>query len=182
MMKTCPVMTIGIGQRSMETFLDTLGAHGVRYLIDLRSKPYSRYRPEFNREALQRALKERSITYVYMGDTIGGLPEDRSCYTDNAVDYDKVRQKDFYRAGIARVVKAYEGGHRIVLMCAEEKPERCHRSKLVGVTLEERGVPVVHIDEKGALRSQDEVIRSLTGGQMNLFGSETDELRSRGRY
>ena len=32
-------------------------------------------------------------------------------------------------------------------MCSEGKPEMCHRSKLIGATLDELGIPVLHIDE-----------------------------------
>ncbi len=65
-------------------------------------------------------------------------------------------------------------------MCSEGKPEECHRSKLIGVTLTDGEIPVIHIDENDALRSQAEIIDRLTGGQLSLFGEPT--FRSRKRY
>jgi hypothetical protein len=68
----------------------------------------------------------------------------------------------------------------LVLMCSEGRPEECHRSKLVGVSLADLGIAVSHLDEEGLARSQDEVISRLTGGQLDLFG--TPSFTSRKRY
>jgi hypothetical protein len=46
--------------------------------------------------------------------------------------------------------------------------------------LDERDIPVLHIDENGDLLSQAEVIARLTGGQLNLFGGP--DFTSRKRY
>lgn len=75
---------------------------------------------------------------------------------------------------------AWQRGVRFVLLCSEGKPEQCHRSKLIGETLAGRGIPVLHIDEHDQLRSQEEVIQRLTGGQLSLFGDL--EFTSRKRY
>ena len=66
------------------------------------------------------------------------------------------------------------------IMCSEGKPEQCHRSKLIGESLAALAIPVSHIDENNILRSQDEVIERLTGGQLSLFGDQ--EFTSRKRY
>jgi hypothetical protein len=65
-------------------------------------------------------------------------------------------------------------------MCSEGKPEQCHRSKLIGASLADLNVDVRHIDESGELRTQDEIVRNLTGGQLSLFGDAT--FTSRKRY
>jgi uncharacterized protein (DUF488 family) len=65
-------------------------------------------------------------------------------------------------------------------MCSEGKPSHCHRSKLIGASLVALTIPVAHIDESGALKSQEEVIADLTGGQLSLFGDPT--FTSRKRY
>jgi len=56
-----------------------------------------------------------------------------------------------------------------VLMCSEQKPQECHRSKLIGSTLCARGVEVAHIDETGKLKTQEKVENILSGGQLSLF-------------
>ena len=175
-----PVFTIGYGARSVDALIAVLRAHQISFLVDVRSAPYSRFKPEFSKEALERALKQQGIRYVYLGDALGGRPADPDCYVDDKVDYERVKGKAFYQAGIERVQAAWQRGLRFVLLCSEGKPEQCHRSKLIGETLAGLGIPVAHIDEQDQLRSQDEVIQRLTGGQLSLFGDL--EFTSRRRY
>ncbi len=174
------VYTIGYGARSPEEFIDALKTHRIAYVIDVRSAPYSRFKPEFSKHALEGVLAAAGIRYVYMGDLLGGRPDDPDCYINGKVAYERVKEKAFYRKGIERVKKAFEQGLRVALMCSEGKPENCHRSKLIGETLTEMGVPVLHIDEAGVLQSQEDVIRRLTGGQLSLFDDYA--FTSRKRY
>ena len=67
-----PIFTIGYGDRSIDEFIDVLRQHNLDYLIDVRSAPYSRFKPEFSKDALERALRQQGIRYVFMGDTLGG--------------------------------------------------------------------------------------------------------------
>lgn len=174
------IYTIGYGARSIEQFIEALKTHDIDYLIDVRSAPYSRYKPEFSKNQLEHALRGEGIRYVYMGDLLGGQPGDPDCYIDGKVSYERVKEKDFYRQGIARVQNAFEQGLPVVLMCSEGKPETCHRSKLIGETLTELDVPLRHIDENDELKTQEEVINRLTGGQLSLFGQHA--FTSRKRY
>jgi uncharacterized protein (DUF488 family) len=175
-----PIYTIGYGARDLVEFLDVLKAHDIAYLLDVRSTPYSRFKPEFSKDALGQALKEAGIHYVYLGRQLGGQPEDPSSYVDGKVDYAAVRQLPAFQEGIDRLERAYRQGRRVALMCSEGKPELCHRSKLIGPSLTDRDIPVLHIDENGHLLTQDEVIDKLTGGQLNLFGEP--DFTSRKRY
>lgn len=172
--------TIGYGARTLEELIDALLANRIEYLLDVRTSPYSKFKPEFGREALEAALKARGIRYVFMGDTLGGQPRDPDCYTDGKVDYDKVRRQPFFQAGIERLRTAHEKGVRVVIMCSEGRPEECHRSKMIGEALAAAGIPVRHIDENGQLLTQTQVIDRLTGGQFDLFGGPP--LTSRKRY
>jgi uncharacterized protein (DUF488 family) len=175
-----PIYTIGYGARSPAEFLDLLKAHGIAYLLDVRSTPYSRFKPEFSKDALAQALQEHGVRYLYLGNQLGGRPDEPSCYVDGRVDYAAVKRLPAYREGMNRLERAYRQGRRVVLMCSEGKPELCHRSKLLGESLVERGIPVLHIDEDDRLLSQAEVIERLTGGQLNLFGEQ--DFTSRKRY
>ena len=175
-----PIYTIGYGSRTMDQFIAGLQRYGIRYLADVRTAPYSRFKPEFSKTALESALHAADIRYVYMGDTLGGQPTDPDCYTDGKVDYEKVKTKEFYRQGIDRIRTAFEQQQSVALMCSEGKPEQCHRSKLIAVSLLDIGVVVEHIDENDRIKRQDEVIFTLTGGQLGLFGDPT--FTSRKRY
>jgi uncharacterized protein (DUF488 family) len=175
------IYTIGYGSREMAAFVAVLKAHEIGYLIDVRSAPYSKFKPEFSRHALEATLKEHGIRYLYMGDQLGGQPQDPDCYdAGGKVLYERVAEKAFYRAGIARLERAFRQGARVALMCSEGKPEMCHRSKLIGATLEGLGIPVLHIDEADRVQTQADVVFELTDGQLSLFGEP--EFTSRKHY
>ncbi len=175
-----PIYTIGYGDRTIEHFVAVLEANAIAYLLDVRTAPYSRFKPEFSKDALAKTLTEHGIRYVYVGDKLGGRPDDPACYVDGRVDYDKVREQPFFQAGIERVEAAHRQRLRVVLMCSEGKPEQCHRSKLIGETLVARGVEVAHIDERDQVITHDAAIQRLTDGQLSLFGQES--FASRKRY
>lgn len=175
-----PIYTIGYGNRTLEELIALLQQYDIRYLIDVRTSPYSRFKPEFGKEALEQALRPQGIRYVFMGQELGGRPTDPDCYVDGKVDYDRVREKPFYQAGIQRVHTAWKKQLPVVLMCSELRPQECHRAKLIGETLTQLGLPVQHIGEQGQLQSHADVINTLTHGQLTLFG--TQMFTSRQRY
>jgi uncharacterized protein (DUF488 family) len=182
-MARMPIYTIGYGARTLEEFVALLQERQIQFLLDVRSKPYSRYKPEFSKAELERHLKAKGIQYVFMGDSLGGQPSDPDCYTAGGkVDYEKIKRKPFYQDGIGRLQQAWQQHRPVVLMCSEGKPENCHRSKLIGETLAVLGIEVAHIDENGSLLTQDEVKLRVIGGQPSLFGPDFHQLTSRKRY
>lgn len=179
---TIPIYTIGYGNRKIEEFLELLKKYKIRYLIDIRSSPYSKYNPDFSKNRLESHLSEYNVHYVYMGDTLGGRPNVPSCYTNGKVDYQKVRQKGFYIQGITRLRKAWEKKINVIILCSEAKPQECHRSKLIGETLIEYGIDIAHIDEKGEIKTHEKVINEITKGQMSFFGPSPTITKSRKKY
>jgi len=167
-----PIYTIGYGNRSIEDFVKLLQQYGIKFLVDIRSQPYSKFHPDFSKEALEKSLKQYGIQYVFMGDTLGGRPKDSACYVDGKVDYAKVREQAFYQKGISYLSTAWEKQLCVALMCSEAKPQECHRSKLIGNTLIEQGIDVAHIDEAGAIKTQPQIDQLLTGGQLSLFAQD----------
>ncbi len=184
---TIPIYTIGYGSRSIEQFVEILQQYKIAYLVDVRSVPYSRYKSEFSKVDLASELQRYGIRYLFMGDTLGGRPDDKNCYDEaGSVDYAKVKKTQFYAEGIRRIQTAFNKQQYIALMCSEGKPEECHRSKLIGVTLKDEDIPVKHIDADGTPQSQDEIINRLTRGQLSLFDNPDNPgkpmFRSRKRY
>jgi uncharacterized protein (DUF488 family) len=177
---TIPIYTIGYGDRDIEAFAAVLQQYQIAYLIDVRTAPYSKFKPDFAKDRLERALAHVGIRYLFLGDQLGGRPADPDCYTNDKVDYEKIKGKPWYQKGIGRLQNAFQQQRRVVLMCSEGKPENCHRSKLLGATLADLNIPVAHIDENNQLKTQAEVITELTGGQLGLFGDPT--FTSRKRY
>lgn len=167
-----PIYTIGYGNRSMEELVELLHHYDVKFLVDIRSQPYSRFKPEFSNDALEKRLKQHHIRYIFMGDTLGGRPKDSTCYVDGRVDYAKVCEKPFYQRGISYLHTAWTKQLHVALMCSEAKPQECHRSKLIGNTLIERDIEVMHIDEEGKIKTQQEINQILTNGQLFLFDQE----------
>ncbi len=180
-MSQTPIYTIGYGARDVDEFIAVLKTYQIAFLIDVRSKPYSRYKPDFSKQALAKHLQTNDIRYVFMGDLLGGQPDNLACYTNGKVDYDKVRQQPFFQAGIGRLQTACQQSRRVALMCSEGKPELCHRSKLIGETLTSAGITVTHIDEKNQLTTQENVILRLHKGQPSLF-NDFFQYTSRKRY
>ena len=177
------VLTIGYGDRSVHELVDLLKRESVQFLIDVRSSPYSRFKPDFNREALKRAIESHRLHYLFMGDCLGGRPSESEGYdADGRVDYQSVAESQGFRSGIERLLVAHNKGLSIALMCSELRPEQCHRSKLIGKHLEQVGISVLHVDENGSRICQSELIARITGGQEDLFGNSAQTSRSRGKY
>ena len=182
-MTQIPIYTIGYGARDIDDFIAVLKAYHIGYLIDVRSKPYSRYKPDFSKDALEGYLQAQGIRYIFMGDTLGGQPDDRDCYVDGKVVYELVKQKPFYQEGIGRLRQAYQQQLRVAIMCSEGKPEQCHRALLIGKTLvEDKSIDVAHIDENNRLITQDDVELRRNKGQLSLFGGDFIQYRSRKSY
>ena len=163
------VLTVGHSNHPPETFLALLTRHGVTALGDVRSAPYSRFNPQFNRKALSASLAAGGIAYVWLGRELGGRPDNPDCYEDGAVRYDRLARTPLYREGIDRVLRG-AAAHRLALMCAERDPLHCHRTLLVSRSLEEEGLEVAHILADGALEPQESVMdRLLAARREDLF-------------
>jgi uncharacterized protein (DUF488 family) len=98
------------------------------------------------------------------------------------VDYEKVKEKDFFQQGINTIVEANHEKMVIALMCSESKPETCHRSKLIGQELLKHNISVNHIVNSGVIKGQEKVMNEMMQGKntTNLFGDES--LTSRKKY
>jgi len=171
------IYSIGHGNKKIEDFITELKSFKIQFLLDIRSKPYSKWNPQFNQAALDLELKNNGITYVFVGDKLGGLPEDRSCYDyDGKVVYDLIKEKDFFKQGLERLTTANEKKINLAIMCSESKPEDCHRSKLIGQELLNKEISLKHIVSDKRIKSQETVMNELTKGKgtVDLFGNEMD--------
>jgi uncharacterized protein (DUF488 family) len=150
--------TIGYGNRAIGDFIDLLRRYGVEVLVDTRSIPYSRFRPDFRKKALQQHLEAAGIGYLYLGDALGGkhVPED--CIVNGKVDLERLSENLEFQTALAQVEAMARAGQSLVLMCAELRPENCHRTWMLAPVLHTRGLSVRHIDERGDLKTQEEVL------------------------
>ena len=161
--------TIGYGNEPVERFIDRLHRNGIQTVIDVRSSPHSRWRPQFNRKNLETILEGSKITFIFMGDRLGGRYTDPALlFPDGTVEYGKVRETDRFREGVNRLLEIIATGMTVSLMCAELEPARCHRFMLISPALQERGVEVIHILPDGTLRANEDLERELSGKNMTL--------------
>ncbi len=176
-MKDTTIYSIGHGNKDIEEFVAELKAFGIQYLLDIRSKPFSKWSPQYNKNELKYDLDSNNIKYVFLGDTLGGLPDDRSCYnSDGKVAYELIKDKDFFKQSLQRLVTANKKRINIAIMCSESKPEECHRSKLIGEELLKNNISVKHIISKTVIKTQEAVINELTKGKgtIDIFGNSSD--------
>ncbi len=177
-MPTDSAFTIGHSNHSIERFVALLRQHGVTALVDVRSAPYSRFHPQFSRKALEGALRENGIAYVFLGKELGARSQDPSCYENGRVQYGRLAKTSLFRQGVERVKKGINS-QRIALMCAEKEPLECHRTLLVSRALEREGVSVAHIHADGHVESHSDAMVRLLGlvglPATDLFNSQ-DEL------
>lgn len=170
-----PVLTIGHSTHSLDVFVKLLCQHAVTALADVRSTPYSRANPQFNRETLEGHLKAQGIKYVFLGPELGARSNDLTCYEHGRVQYARLARTDLFRSGIDRVIRGANEYH-IALMCAEKEPLDCHRTLLVARALADLGVVVQHILSDGRLESHDATMERL----LQVIGlRDHDMFRSR---
>ena len=157
------IFTIGYGGRKTEEFLGLLKQYNIDTLVDVRSQPYSKYQEDFSKRNLTRILQQSDIDYRFMGDLLGGRPDDPSCYRyspqrkKDVLDPNRCETKKTYQTGIARLKQALYDGRRIVIMCSELEPKDCHRGYVLGSTLDGDDISVVHIGKHGEPMSQAQI-------------------------
>ena len=142
------VLTIGHSTRTIESFIRLLKAHGVQRVIDVRTLPRSRHNPQFNRDQLSPALHRARIHYRHMPG-LGGLRRAgrdsvnigwRNASFRGYADY---MQTPTFGENLDRCIELAKH-QRVVLMCAESVPWRCHRS-LIADALVARGIETSEI-------------------------------------
>jgi uncharacterized protein (DUF488 family) len=178
-----PVFTIGHSNHTPEKFLELLCSHNINALADVRSAPYSRYLPHFNKQTLQSYLPKAEIHYVFLGAELGARPKDASCYIEGKALYEKIAALDAFQQGLKRIIKGVQK-YRIALMCAEKDPITCHRAILVCQHLVPFNLEIVHIHSNGELEYHESLEERLLqihnledkkeNGQLSLFPTVTE--------
>jgi uncharacterized protein (DUF488 family) len=166
--------TIGHSTHTIEHFLKLLVRHSITAVCDVRSSPYSSYNPQFNRNNLMKDLKQKNITYVYLGEELGPRSDDPQCYLDNKIQYDLIAKTQIFQDGLNRIREGMKK-YRIALMCAEKDPIMCHRTILVCRHLRGDDLGMQHILEDGSIEnntdSEKRLMRLLKVPQATLFDS-----------
>ena len=175
------IYTIGHSNHHIKDFINLLKKHGITAVADVRSSPFSKYNPQFNRKALADTLKQEDIAYVFLGKELGARPDDPCCYDNGSANFEKMAERPIFKQGIERLLKGMEQ-YRIALLCAEKEPLDCHRTILVCHYLRKMGLPIKHILANGDVeehQNTEQRLIKVVGLQPILFDSiltETDRI------
>ena len=170
------IYSIGHGTKPIEEFIKELHSFDIKYLIDVRSSPFSKWASQYNQQELKHSVESEGIRYIYMGDVIGGRPQDENCYDeDGYFDYKKMADVLSFQTGLQRLVNANMQHLNIAIMCSESEPSVCHRSKLIGRELYAKySINMKHIIDIGKFISEEQILITLTKENWrpegNLFG------------
>ena len=161
---TLTLYTIGHSSLTAADFLALLRQHNITVLVDVRSAPYSRFVPHFNKSTLEAFLKENAVDYRYAGEYLGGRPKDDAVYKSQAipdddtarekflklVDYEAVMKTESYQKGIRRLMdimaETRASGGNVAIMCSEGDPLNCHRHHLIARSLLDPAVKIIDTD------------------------------------
>jgi uncharacterized protein (DUF488 family) len=173
------LFTVGHSDHELTKLVDLLRQHRVEVVADVRSQPYSARLPQFNRELLERGLKENGIQYVFLGLELGARRDEPQCYVDGQARYDLVAKTIAFAKGLQRVRNGL-AKYSVALLCAEKDPLTCHRTILVCRHLRGLGFPIQHIHEDGRLESHEaaeERLLQITGeAEPSLFSSRLEQI------
>jgi len=170
--------TVGHSTYEIEEFVELLKKHGINCIVDVRSSPYSKFVPQFNKDDLKSELKTARIQYLHLGHLLGARWKNRKLLNANGVvDFSKVSETDEFNNGLDRVISGIVKGYTIGIMCSEKDPYECHRFALISKYLSRRGVEITHVLSKEKVTTHAELESRLVEesglplGQIDLFGN-----------
>lgn len=121
------IHSIGHSNRPIEVLVAKLLTFEITRLIDVRTRPYSRFCPQFNQQPLSDILEWYGIAYEFKGNNLGGLDEN----INFSLTIDELSERS--------------NQENIVLMCSEADYKKCHRHQTLEPEFRKRGVTMNHI-------------------------------------
>jgi len=176
--------TIGHSNHTISKLISLLDERSIVNLVDVRTDPYSRYNPQFNKESLEHELSQRRMRYVYMGKQLGGRPDDPKLYKHlkpgsgevdflHEVNYPQIMQREWFQSAIQELLDLAEVDITTIL-CSEENPAECHRHHLISKYILEKfpEIEVRHIRGDGNEFGAQTILKSVNeppATQKSLF-------------
>jgi uncharacterized protein (DUF488 family) len=151
--------TIGYSGFCIADFIKELKKRNVTAVVDVRSKPYSKFHSDYNKEAIAEILSQQNIHYLNFDKSFGARQTNPKYCTEGCVDFEKFARSEVFLDGMHRIAHGYNNGMVIALMCAEKDPTTCHRAILVSRNLTEYDVR--HIVPGGEDITQSELENRL---------------------
>jgi len=164
------IYSIGHGNSLVSQFTELLKKYDIQTLVDVRSTPYSKHCPHFDREYLSYYLQNKGIHYIHMGKKLGGRPTDPTVYFAGVVpqdshdflhlvNYPEIMTREWFKKGIDDLLEVVST-QRTVYMCSEEDPSTCHRHFLIAQYLLGLGIDVRHIRADGTIVEAHQLART----------------------
>jgi uncharacterized protein (DUF488 family) len=160
------VFTIGYAGIKFSSFIDTLKARNISYLIDVRSVAKSQYFSVFNDLNIQNELHKNGIEYLHFKNEFGARQNNLNFYTNGILDFEKFSKSEQFKSGLEQINNFISKGKNVCLMCAEIDPINCHRAILCARELNNRGIKVEHIIAK---RNGEILIENHSGLEKRLL-------------
>ena len=133
-------LTIGYGNIKIWEFIRIIKEYRVNCIIDVRSRPYNKYRMEYNKDYLRDRLNEENIVYFWLGNKLGSRHDKIGlCDEQGRVDYEKVAGSEMFKEGIEKL-EEYVNKYNVCIMCSEKDPMNCHRFLLISRALKEYNI------------------------------------------
>lgn len=173
------LFTIGYSPHDLNSFLCILKKYKITAIADVRSAPYSQFKPEFNRDHLSEFLYKNGVVYVFLGDVCGARIESPDCYLNGKIDYSLVAQNKKFNECLRRIINGMEK-FRIALMCAEKDPITCHRTILICRNLDIYFIKIRHLLHDGTVEehqnSEQRLLELFNLNHPDLFRSAQERL------
>ena len=173
------LFTIGYSGFTLTQFVSRLKQYHIGIVVDVRSTPYSKFRPEFNRENLENGLTREQVDYVWMGDSLGARVDDPTCYRDGRADYSLIAGRAKFQEGI-ELIRKWVSKCPVVLLCAEKDPIQCHRMILICRNIHDNTIRIDHILDNQEVQTQHECEKRLLMvhklNQYKIFGNSDNAL------
>lgn len=124
---------MGYGRKSREEVLSLLKNNEIELVVDIRRWPTSK-KEDFKRENLEKWLSENGISYLWMGDALGGY---------RSGGFEEYMKSQDFKEGMEKLL-GLALNKRICLLCLEEDVRFCHR-RFIAEYLKCKGFEIINV-------------------------------------
>lgn len=152
------VYTIGHSNHDIQQLISLIKGKAIDLVLDVRSAPWSKRYPQFNRPEFSAELGRQGIAYEWFGQCFGARQTDESFYTPAGwLNYASYTASSDFKDGVKQMDIFLIQGKTPVLLCAEKDPFDCHRAIMVGRALSLLGYEIRHVLADGSIQTQDQL-------------------------
>ena len=167
------IFTIGYSGFTIDSFVYTLKQFDIKCVVDVRSIPFSKFHPDYNKDFLCKVLNENKILYRHYANEFGARQNDHSFYDEDGIlDFHKFIASEQFQSGISKVENGIQIGYSFAMMCAEKDPINCHRSIMVGQGFKKSGFSVKNIIDENRYESQE----ALEDRLLDMYFADRNQL------